>query len=122
MGQLFETFVVSELRPHLEAVSTATEMFHFRDRSGHEIDCILEQGGRVVGLEVKSSTGVGRHDAKSLLWLRDQLGDRFHLGVVLYAGQFRFRIGDRVWALPIGALWRPSDSPRKAGQPPRGTA
>lgn len=107
VGQLFETFVVSELRPHLEAVSTTTEMFHFRDRSGREIDCILERGGRVVGLEVKSSTGADRHDAKSLIWLRDQLGDRFHLGVVLYAGQFPFRIGDRLWALPIGALWRP---------------
>lgn len=107
VGQLFETFVVSELRPHLEAVSTATEIFHFRDRSGREIDCVLEEGGRIVGLEVKSSTGVGRHDAKSLIWLRDQLGDRFHLGVVLYAGQFPFRIGNRVWALPIGALWRP---------------
>lgn len=81
-------------------------MFHFRDRSGREVDCLLERGGRIVGLEVKSSTGVGRHDAKSLIWLRDQLGDRFHAGVVLYAGQFPFRLGDRVWALPIGALWR----------------
>ncbi len=106
VGQLFETFIVSEIRPHLEAVSAATEMFHFRDRSGREIDCLLERGGRIVGLEVKSSTGVGRHDAKSLIWLRDQLGDRFHAGVVLYAGQFPFRLGDRVWALPIGALWR----------------
>ena len=62
-------------------------------------------------LEVESSTRVGRHDAKSLIWLRDQLGDRFHLGVVLYAGQFPFRIGDRVCASPIGALWRPPGSP-----------
>ena len=117
VGQLFETFVVSEIRPHLEAVSTATEMFHFRDRSGREIDCVLEQGGRVVGLEVKSSTGVGRDDARSLIWLRDQLGERFHLGVVLYAGQFPFRIGDRVWALPIGTLWCPPEPSGKAGQP-----
>ncbi len=106
VGQLFGTFVISELRPHLEAVSTTTDMFHFRDRSGREIDCVLERGGRVVGLEIKSSTKVDRHDAKSLIWLRDQLGDRFHLGVVLYTGQFPFRIGDRLWAAPVGALWR----------------
>ena len=120
VGQLFETFVVSELRPHLEAVSATTEMFHFRDRSGREIDCVLERGGRVVGLEVKSATRVGRHDARSLIWLRDHLGDRFHLGVVLYAGQFPFRIGDRLCALPIGALWRPPEPPGMATQPPRG--
>ncbi|MCY3579992.1 MAG: DUF4143 domain-containing protein [bacterium] len=107
VGQLFETFVLSELLPHLEAVSTTTEMFHFRDHAGREVDFIVERGGQIVGLEVKSSTKVGRQDAKSLLWLRDQLGDRFHLGVVLYAGQFPFRISDRIWALPLGALWRP---------------
>ena len=120
VGQLFETFVVSELRPHLEAVSAATEMFHFRDRSGREIDCVLERGGRVVGLEVKSSTRVGRDDAKSLIWLRDQLGDRFHLGAVLYAGQFPFRIADRLWALPVGALWRPPESSGHGRQPSGG--
>lgn len=114
VGQLFETFVVNELRPHLEAVSVVTEMFHFRDRSGREIDCVLERGDRIVGVEVKSSTVVSRHDAGSLIRLRDQLGDRFHRGVVLYAGQFPFRLGDRVWALPIGALWRPPGLRRKA--------
>ena len=120
VGQLFETFVVSELRPHLEAACAITEMFHFRDGAGREIDCILEREGRVVGMEVKSSTRVGRDDAKSLIWLRDQLGDRFHLGVVLYAGQFPFRIADRLWALPVGALWRQPESPGSRRQPPDG--
>jgi len=116
VGQLFETFVMSELLPHLEAVSTTTEMFHFRDNSGREVDFIIERGGQIVGLEVKSSTKVGRNDARSLVWLRDQLNDRFHLGVVLYAGQFPFRIDDRVWALPLGALWRPAASSGKVTQ------
>ena len=107
VGQLFETFVATELAPHLEAASETTEMFHFRDRSGHEVDFVLEQAGRLVGLEVKSATGVGHEDAKGLRWLRDQLGDAFHFGAVLYAGQIPFRIDDRLWALPISTLWRP---------------
>ena len=65
---------------------------------------------------------MGRHDAKSLIWLRDQLGDRFHLGVVLYAGQFPFRIADRLWTLPIGSLWRQPDPLEKAQQPLGGEA
>lgn len=107
VGQLFETFVAAELRPHLEAASERTAMFHFRDRSGHEVDFVLERRGRIVGLEVKSATSVDRGDAKSLRWLRDQLGDSFHLGAVLYAGDLPFRIDDRIWALPISTLWRP---------------
>lgn len=106
IGQLMETFVVSELLPHLEAASERTEMFHYRDRDGHEVDVLLERGGRIVALEVKSSTTVGRRDARALLWLRDQLGDAFHLGAVLHTGRFPFRLADRIWALPIGALWR----------------
>ncbi len=106
VGQLFETFVATELAPHLEAASDTTRMFHFRDRSGHEVDFVLERRGRLVGLEVKSATSVDRSDARSLMWLRDQLGDGFHLGAVLYTGKLPFRIDDRLWALPISTLWR----------------
>jgi len=108
VGQLVETFVVSELLPHLEAASERTEMFHYRDRDGHEVDILLERQGRIVALEVKSSTGVDRRDARNLLWLRDQLGEDFHRGVVLYTGKFPFSIDDRISALPIGTLWRPA--------------
>jgi len=108
VGQLMETFVVSELLPHLEAASERTEMFHLRDRDGREVDILLERGGRIVALEVKSSTVVDRRDARSLMWLRDRLGDDFHRGVVLYTGKFPFRIDDRICALPIGTLWRPN--------------
>ena len=106
IGQLMETFVVSELLPHLESASERTEMFHLRDRNGKEVDILLERGGRIVALEVKSSTAVGRRDARNLLWLRDRLGEDFCRGVVLYTGKFPFRIDDRICALPIGALWR----------------
>ncbi len=107
VGQLFETFAATELMPHLEAGSERTKMHHFRDRSGHEVDFVLERGGRLVGLEVKSATSVSRSDAKNLAWLRDQLGDGFHLGAVLYAGRLPFQVDDRIWALPLNTLWRP---------------
>lgn len=73
------------------------------------MDLLLERHGRLVALEVKSASAVDRRDARNLLWLRDQLGDDLQLGAVLYTGRFPFRIDDRIWALPIGALWRPGD-------------
>lgn len=108
VGQLVETFVVSELLPHLEAGSDVTFMHHFRDQSGHEVDVLLERRGRFVGVEVKSATSAGRDDAKHLRWLRDRLGDSFHAGIVLYSGQLPIRLGDRLWALPISTLWQAS--------------
>lgn len=106
VGQLFETFVVSEILPHLDAGTEATFMHHFRDHSGREVDVLLERRGRFVGIEVKSGTSAGREDARHLRWLRDLLGDSFELGVVLYSGQFPVRLGDRLWALPLSTLWQ----------------
>jgi len=107
VGQLFETFVVTELLAHIETATADTSMFHLRDRDGKEVDIVLERHGRVVGLEAKSSTVVDRSDARTLLWLRDRLGDAFTFGAVLYTGALPFAIDDRVWALPISSLWRP---------------
>lgn len=106
VGQLFETFVAAELATHIETAAEQTSLFHFRDRDGHEVDIVLEQRGRIVGLEVKSATAVDRSDAKGLMWLRDKVGDDFHYGAVLYSGTIPFEIDDRIWALPISCLWR----------------
>jgi hypothetical protein len=37
--------------------------------------------------------------------LRDQLGRRFHAGVVIYTGDQRLPFGDKLWALPMSTLW-----------------
>jgi len=95
VGQLFETFVAAELATHVETASEQTSLFHFRDRDGHEVDVVLEQRGRIVGLEVKSATAVDRSDASGLMWLRDKMGGDFHYGAVLYSGAIPFKIPDR---------------------------
>ncbi len=107
VGQLFETFVAGELATHIETASEETSLFHLRDRDGHEVDAVLERRGQIVGLEVKSSTAVDRSDARGLIWLRNKVGADFHYGAVLYTGTAPFRIEDRIWALPLSALWRP---------------
>ena len=107
VGQLFETFVATEVLPHLETATTRTQLFHARGGDGKEVDLVLERHGAVVGLEVKSSESVSRADARGLLWLRDALGDAFRFGAVLYAGAWPFDLDDRIWALPISTLWHP---------------
>lgn len=43
--------------------------------------------------------------AETLGWFRDTVGERFELGIVLYAGEQALRLGDRLVALPISRLW-----------------
>lgn len=107
VGQMFETFAATELLAHVETAQEETQMFHLRDRDGKEVDIVLESHGRIVGIEVKSSSIVSRDDAKRLLWLRDRLGNDFAGGVILSSASVPFQIDDRVWALPLSALWNP---------------
>jgi uncharacterized protein len=40
------------------------------------------------------------------VWLRDQLDPQaFRAGIVFHTGQLVRRLDDRVWAVPICALW-----------------
>ncbi|MBX3180356.1 MAG: ATP-binding protein [Candidatus Hydrogenedentes bacterium] len=106
LGALVENYVAMELRKQLSWHTSRMELFHFRERTGKEVDFVLETPrGQIAGIEVKASSTVGAHDFKHLNFLQDQLGDRFQIGVVLYLGDSPVKFGDRMHALPLNCLW-----------------
>lgn len=107
-GALFETLVVTEIHKQATWSEAAVDLAHFRDRNGPEIDLIIEERrtGLVAGIEAKlTATPTARH-ARHLAFLRDRLGDRFTVGLVVHAGRQTLPLGDRLWAVPISTLWR----------------
>ena len=82
--------------------------FHqYRDSRGREIDLVLEcPGGRLICVEIKAGSTVRPADARTLGWFRDLTGDRFELGIVLYAGRHPVALADRIVALPLSYLWK----------------
>ena len=114
-GAFLESFVVAELTRQATTIDEALTFAHFRDRSGVEVDIIIERpDGGVVAVEVKSARSVNPRDASGLTFLRDRLGDRFQCGILFHTGPLTARLGERVWAVPVAALWggasRPKDS------------
>lgn len=106
-GQLVETFVFAELRRQLTWAAADVAMFHWRDRSGAEVDIVLEAAdGRVVGIEVKSHQTAKPEWFRWLTHMRDTLGAKFVAGIALYAGDDVLPFGDRLLAAPISALWQ----------------
>lgn len=106
-GLLVETFVYTELLRQLGTSSTRAEISFYRDRSGREIDFVLERrDGGLVGVEVKASSSVRSTDFKHLAWFRDQVGERFVGGYVVHLGEHRVPWGDRLAAVPLSALWQ----------------
>lgn len=105
-GLLLETMVANELAKQLTWADHDCRLYHWRDRDGREIDLIVERSdGTVAAVEVKAAHTVDDGDLRHLAWLRDRLGERFSVGVLLHLGDRPRRWGDRLVSLPMSALW-----------------
>ena len=105
-GRMLETFVIGELVKQLSWTDPRAALCHFRAAAGTEVDAVVERpDGTVAAIEVKSSATAGPDDFTGLRGLRDTLGKRFLAGVVLYAGEQVVPFGDRLWLVPLPALW-----------------
>jgi hypothetical protein len=102
-----ESFVVTELCKQASWSGRSLDVLHFRDRNGPEVDVIVEQRatGTVAGIEVKASMTPRVEHARHLALLRDRLGTAFAVGVVLHLGTTVLPLGERLWAVPVPALW-----------------
>ena len=74
-------------------------------RDAEELSNLAHLDRLVAGIEMKSSGSQDTSDFRHLKLLRDKLGHRFRLGVVLYTGKAALPFGDRLIALPYSALW-----------------
>jgi predicted AAA+ superfamily ATPase len=76
---------------------------YWRDRAGHEVDFILENGSKLVALEIKAGSQVTSSDAAGIRAFRDDLKRKpaFVRGVVLHGGRAR-PLEEGVLALPWG--------------------
>jgi uncharacterized protein len=106
-GGLFEAFVRMELVKHAVWSEARPHAFHLRTRGGRsEVDVVLERrGGELVGVEIKTSATLSKRDFRGLEELRDSRARDFVAGVVIYAGERTLPFGERMWALPVSALW-----------------
>ncbi len=105
-GHLFENFVASELLKQLSSSSSMAQLHHFRTSDNKEVDFVLEQpDGRLVGIEVKGRDAVTASDFKGLETLRQQAGNDFICGVVLYRNTKVIPFGNKMWAVPVEAMW-----------------
>jgi len=106
-GSLVETFVLQEIRKQVSWSRTRPSVFFYRTAAGREVDIVLEdRRRRIVGIEVKASATVGASDFKGLEDLAQSVGERFHRGILLHAGDDAVPAGRALHAMPIGALWR----------------
>jgi predicted AAA+ superfamily ATPase len=106
LGQLLETFVYQELRRHADWQDASYRLSHFRDKDKLEVDIVIEGPGKsLAAVEVKAGSTVSAQDFRALGRLRDITGKDFRCGALLYDGERTLPFGDKLYAVPIRALW-----------------
>lgn len=85
-GHVFETWVVSEILKGRIHRGLRENIYFWRDSAGHEIDCIVDQGDRLIPFEIKSGKTVSPDLLKGLrFWSKISKTDGSKMYVV-YAG------------------------------------
>jgi predicted AAA+ superfamily ATPase len=99
-GDLFEAFVITQIRTTLEYSLTQYQLSYLRTKDDAEVDLIIERGGRPrILVEVKSSTNVRPEDLSTLRkFASDMKGS---VALCLYNGEMELQV-DSVRCLP----WR----------------
>jgi predicted AAA+ superfamily ATPase len=106
-GHLLESFVVQQLSIQASWMASKVRLWHYRDKDGVEVDCVLTRGNKIWGVEVKAATSIRQSDGKGLRRLADQAGKDFQGGIVLYDGTSVLPIDRalKIYAVPISRLW-----------------
>ncbi|MDE3009120.1 MAG: ATP-binding protein [Acidobacteriota bacterium] len=107
VGRYFDAFATAQLRAEIALTYPRPILHHLRTEAGRrEIDLVIEIGGtRIVAFEFKAGVAPSLRDARHLHWLRDELGKDFVAGVILHSGPGIYELGNRVFAVPLCALW-----------------
>jgi predicted AAA+ superfamily ATPase len=104
LGALFESLVTLDVTVYAQLAEA--RVFHFRQKDGrHEADLIVEAlGGRVVAIEVKLANTPDDADARHLLWLKSNLGNRLADMAIINTGPRAYRRPDGVAVIPAALL------------------
>jgi predicted AAA+ superfamily ATPase len=88
-GGLFESMILADFMKQLCNTGKEPRLYFWRDQHGHEVDCILEQCGTVVPIEIKSSQTILKDSFDGLGYWARLAGIHSADGAVVYAGEER---------------------------------
>lgn len=101
-GATWEGCMIEQVMALEKLGHVGSQFWFYRTRAGAEVDLVVERANRRLGYEFKCASSVGRGDASGL---RAALADGvIDLGSVVYFGDRRYPLADRIEAVPATEL------------------
>jgi uncharacterized protein len=110
-GPLFETWVVSELLKSRFHNGRAANLSFWRDRTGHEVDVLIDTGDSLIPVEIKSGATITRDFFAGLRFWQSLSGTAGQESVLVYGGgEEQQRSGTLI--IPWSRAWKATDMSR----------
>ena len=103
-GPLMEAAVLGEIVKTITHRGERPEVYFWRTAAGAEVDFVVEAGGRVIPIEVKTTATPRPRMARGIRGLRKDLGDRCGPGFLVHPGEGRLPMGAGVTAVGFSEL------------------
>lgn len=87
-GALFETMIMSEMIKNRFNNGLPMNLYFWRDNTGHEVDVIIDNAGKLFPVEIKSSHTANEHFFDSIQYWNDL--SKTKRGAIIYAGKQNF--------------------------------
>jgi predicted AAA+ superfamily ATPase len=83
---VFEAWVFSELLKNYYNRGATTDLYFWRDSTGHEVDLLLDQGEELVPIEAKSGQTFAADYLQGLTYWRSLAGQKHKRAALVYGG------------------------------------
>ena len=101
-GNIFETFVISEIvKSYLNAGIINPPLYFYRDKDKKEIDLIIEEAEKIYPIEIKMSASPDKEMAKNFSVLKGKIDKEIGTGVIICQYDNKFYLSDDILVLPI---------------------
>ena len=91
-GSIFESFVIAELIKNFTNRRLDPPLYFWRDATGHEIDVLMDLGGQLIPVEVKSGETVPADAVRNLAWWTSIPENPASGGLLIHGGSRRFQL------------------------------
>ena len=99
-GAHLENIVLHDLLVWRDSRAAHADLFYWRTSNGEEVDFVIESGGRLLPIEIKSGRTPRLSDVKNLRSFLDQYEDVTRSGLLLHGGDSLEWIAPNVLAAP----------------------